>query len=950
MQVLDPMLAAFVPEDRRRAILGGGDLGPTQTGTALFADVSGFSALTTRLAESQGDDRGVEAMATHLADVFTVLVDACRAFGGAVVSFAGDAITCWFDDDDGRRAVNAAAAMHERMANVPRLTISTDDSTRVGLKVSAAQGTVTRAAIGDPEIQLIDVIAGDVVDRMSGGEKIAEPGETLVDQQIVANLGVDLQVATWRTSPAGRYAVVGSITPLAPSPLEVEWPASHRPTGPNWLHPAVHEPLAHDPLAFTAQFRRVVVLFVGFDGPDLDADPRLTSELDRFVRDAQHCVDRLGGAVLGLTLGDKGSHLHAAFGALRRHEDDLSRALTAADELVELAGGLISGVRIGLTAGPCYVGPFGAPDRQTYGLLGLEVNKAARLMAIAPPSTVVVPADIASLQPSFAFEPAGSAELKGFTEPVDICTLAGSAPTRPIDDADESAGVARPAEQREVMGWLADAERGRSLLGVISGPPGIGKSHLATWLRRRASERGVAVLVDGAEALGQVQPYQAVRHLTETVIGTIDAPEDTVAARCAQALAAIGPDAPAKAALLNDILGTDLPETAATEPLDGRARVDNTVELVSRLVHRWRTEQPLLVLLEDAHWFDSATWEVVHELVHLPHTLVVLTSRTPDPVAADARPFDRSRVRQLALSPLGDAETLRLAAMCLGVTELPRTVATLVSDRSEGNPFFVEELARSLRDRGQIDVVDGTCTVSADGPSIDGGTIPDTIEGVVLSRLDQLPPELRLVTRVASAIGRSFATDVLVGVHPGDPSGGLDDRLTALAALDVIEPDPDAPPGTYRFRHAITREVAHDSMTFNQRRSLHHAIGEWYEREHDGHHSSVAATLAYHWRHSDDRRRAVRYLTLAGQQALAANANREALDHLLAAERIARETEAGRWDVAPIEVPPIERARHGQAIGEAYYRLGNLGEASRRLVDAAAAIGRPIPTGTPGRV
>ena len=226
---------------------------------------------------------------------------------------------------------------------------------------------------------------------------------------------------------------------------------------------------------------------------------------------------------------------------------------------------------------------------------------------------------------------------------------------------------------------------------------------------------------------------------------------------------------------------------------------------------------------------------------------------------------DFQRVR---LDPLPPGDTITLISQRLGVRHLPDAVAHLIRERAEGNPFFSEELAYALRDAGLITIADGECRIAA-GVDLAKQGIPDTVTGVITSRLDHLTPSQQLTLKVASAIGRLFAFRILRDVEPlKSEQERLPSDLGMLEHLALIltgTPEPDL---AFIFKHIITQEVAYNLMLFAQRRDLHREIAEWYERSYPGNLSPYYALLAFHWGQAEIPDKTMNYSGLAGEQAL----------------------------------------------------------------------------------
>ncbi|OUC09398.1 hypothetical protein RY27_03085, partial [Litorilinea aerophila] len=403
---------AYLPADRRRVLARGETIPARAVGAVLFVDISGFTPLTNALVAHFGPQRGAEETTRHLNTVYNELIGQIHRHGGSIIGFSGDGMTCWFpapQEKPGKaptealavavnQALAEAARLQEAMAAFARLTVAEGVTVHLAVKAVISAGQVLRQVVGDPALQLLDVVAGSPVDRVGVGERLARSGEVLLDAQILPLVGDGLQVVDWRhgQDKDAPFAVVrpdaipaGIVAPLndtTPDPLPL--PQSRlRP----WLLPEVYARLQAGQERFLAELRPAVALFVRFGGLDFDQDEAAGAKLDAYVRWVQQVLARYEGALIQLTTGDKGSYLYAAFGAPRAHDDDPRRALAAALALIQPPPQLLfrPTVQIGLARGTMRVGPYGSDRRPAYGVRGPAAKLAARLMLPAPPGPIL---------------------------------------------------------------------------------------------------------------------------------------------------------------------------------------------------------------------------------------------------------------------------------------------------------------------------------------------------------------------------------------------------------------------------------------------------------------------------------------------------------------------------------------------------------------------------------
>ncbi len=692
-----------------------------------------------------------------------------------------------------------------------------------------------------------------------------------------------------------------------------------------------------------------------FGGIDYDGDAAAGQKLDDYVRWVQGVLTRYEGFLLQLTIGDKGSYLYAAFGAPLAHEDDAARAMAAAQSLRALPRGLkfITAVQIGVSQGRMRAGPCGSSLQRTYAVMGDEVNVAARLMQVAAPGQVIVTKRVADrAAPRFLFRSLGEVRVKGKQEPIPVFELA-ERQAGPLEAVHHEHGSAPPplvigrADERTILTaqfWkLLSAQT--SGLVIVSGEAGIGKTRLIEDLRAEARILNVTTLNGASDAMERSTPYHAWRTVFSHCLG-LDALPDDGEARRKHVLAALesDPEALRVAPLLNAVLSLDLPDNELTAQMTGQVRADNTHALLTRLLQRLAAAGPLLLLLEDAHWLDSASWALTLAVSRGVQPLLMVISTRPlgDPLPADYRQLldNNPNLAQIKLDSMPAGEISHLVCHRLGVSALPEQVDHLILQKAEGNPFFSEELAFALRDTGLITITDGECRIA---PNVDfkALTFPDTVQGVITSRIDRLTPSQQLTLKAASVVGRVFAYRILRDIHPiiSDRSQ-LQEYLDTLQHLDLTVLETPEPDLAYLFKHALTQEVAYNLMLFAQRRELHRAVAEWYERAFAEDLAPHYPLLAYHWNQAEDAPQAIEYMEKAGEQAMRSGASLEAISLFNRALELA-EAQPDRYDL-------IRRAYWERQIGEAYLGIGNVPEAYRYFALAMKHLSRPLPASKAG--
>ena len=297
-------------------------------GAALFADVCGSTALTEALAKSLGHVRGAEEVARHLNALYEVVIEQVHLYGGSVIGFSGDGMTCWFDGDNGRHAVSCSLSMQKSVAQFTQIPLPSGGDLSLAIKVAVTCGPARRFLVGNPQAQLFDLVTGATLYRLTRAERYSQPGETVVGEEIARELGLDLQIAEWRADEETkqRFAVVsdlqdpaGTVVRCGSSTSDLNDDQKYA-----WVLPPLRQRLQTGQGPFLVELRPAVALFLQFGklsrgsvgpGLDYDNDDAAGGKLDSFVRWVQTVLAGYGGHLIQLTPGYGVTYLYAAFGA-----------------------------------------------------------------------------------------------------------------------------------------------------------------------------------------------------------------------------------------------------------------------------------------------------------------------------------------------------------------------------------------------------------------------------------------------------------------------------------------------------------------------------------------------------------------------------------------------------------------------------------------------------------
>ncbi len=953
---LVPSYGSYLPLDRRRELAGLGQVPMLSQGAALFADISGFTVLTEELGRTLGPRRGAEEITTLLNRVFGSITAAIDRQGGSVISFGGDSVIVWFPDDDGWRATTVGVELVRILQDFRENEQGPARS--LDIKVAIASGTARRMRVGRASHSYMDVLAGEANESLVAESSLLQAGEVAVSPLVAAAL--DGRVEVRQVTEEGRTRhLVEEIIELPSPPPSVESPDDV--AAEEWLHPLVREHLAQGLGGMMGQLRDVVTMFVGFEGEE-HTDLESGESFDVFVSRAQDVVASFEGMVLQALVDEKGSHLYAVFGASIAHEDEATRAVVAAQALTG-NGEKASRVRIGIAGGAVYVGAYGGDQRMTFGVIGPSVNVAARLMQEAPPGSIYVTEDIARQRgQQIEFDEIGHTGLKGIALPVSVfCTrpatprTAEARPTRAT-----SRMIGRDAERGLLAAGLARLQSGESGVFIVEGAAGIGKTRLIADFVERARLMGTRVVTTAGDEIEQATAFFAWRSVLRQLFGGSGDAEATLIE-----FMSADPWRAERIGLLDSIISTQVEDTYLTAGMEPGLRMENTYQLLTAIVAEAPRSGSLVMVLDDGHWMDSSSWAMAERAARdIPSLMVVVGTRPFSEAAGNPPPDEYQRLigdtstTHIVLQELEPADALELVEFSLGVASLPGPVSELIVEQAGGHPYFSEEIGFALRDAGLLIVENGESRLAPEVHDLSEIDFPQSVQEVIRGRFDRLTVAEQTILKVASVIGREFDAETLAEVYPiAISSAQVADNLQALVPLDLIQPVAGTEK-VYRFRHAITRDIAYGLLLYSQRHQLHAAVARWMEATHGDDLDSVLAPLAYHCRNSlspestpEEVDRALGYLGRAGRKSLRSFAHREAIGFLNDALAIAS-GEAETGDLAGVRpgtpVPERVCARWEQDLAEAHLGMGRVDQSALHFERALQLHGHPMGKGRLG--
>ena len=871
-----------------------GDTFRVEPGTVVFVDISGFTKLSEGLAKH--GTVGAEELTATIGTCFVALLDLAVAYGGRLLKFGGDALLLYFAGDAHEaRGCRAAVEMRRALRTVGRLTVL---GQKVSLRMSVGvhSGEFHFFLVGGSHRELI--VTGPAASTVVTMEGTADAGQIVVSPATAAAL---------RPGVLGEAKGPGHLLRRAPEVPDDSF-VPFEPVDPR------ADILAGIPVALREvvrarhqepEHRRVTVAFIHFDGTDHLVDSAGPAEaaarLDELVRTVQEAADRNQVTFLATDVDHDGGKIILTAGAPSTLGDDEHRMLVTLRDVME--AGVRLPVRIGVNRGSVFVGEIGPPYRRTFTVMGDAVNLAARLMAKATPGQLVAAPDVLNRsRTSFATEELEPFLVKGKARPVRAFLVGEAVGEQEVGPVERLPFVGHADALASLGRWADEAAAGSGRMVEIVGEPGVGKTRLVEEVRDRL--RGRPQLAVSCQVYDVSTPYLVVRRLLRELLGLAPRGSDQVLAE--QFLATVTAHAPAVlpwAPLVAQAIDLTVPDTNEVRELDEEYRRPRLARAVLDLLAGVLPPRGLLCI-DDAHFMDEASADLMAHLAEAAPVSSWLTVVSRRPVDTGfVAPEDI--VPRLDLGPLPDVDAHALArVVSSGGTLTPRQLDTVVS-RSGGNPLFLRELVAAALGGGDVD------------------TLPDTVDGVVATRIDGLSTDDRFLLRRLAVLGQSFpldlARDVLEDLpHASDPAWR---RLDEFLVRDGT--------ATVGFRNVLVRDSAYDGLSFKQRRRLHNRAGDTIRKSTWDAGDTQPEILSFHFLHGQRWDEAWQYSLMAAERAKAVYANFEAAEFyeraLVAGRRIGDRTTEEL--TRAYEELADSRSRTGS-----YARAATAYRAARRLV------------------
>ena len=937
-------------------------------GALLLADISGFTAMSERLSTlgREGAEQITEIVNRHFGAMLKIILD----HGGDLLEFSGDGLLVFFRDSElpgSARALYTGWKMQQAMSAFKQVPTGLGDFS-LQMKIGLSAGSIYMARLGTATDRQF-VVTGPVVNATARAQSLALAGQILLTPPVRTVL--DQPPSPFRFSPGpeehfllDNLITVPDATPFGAERLSLPYESADTPLQalrrslialdrltpylPAGLLPRLLPDPAHQQVS--GEHRLTGVLFANFVGaselierlgPDRAAEIAL--QFNPYFVNLQSLIARYGGVINKIDLCERGDVLMALFGTPLAHEDDAERTVRAALDLQAVEKDLHPleiAPRIGVSTGVVYAGHVGSSKRREYTVMGPVVNLAARLMSAAADGELLLSNAIRrKVSPFFEIADRGEIAIKGKAEPVPVYSIVGRRaqpePIRGIRGL-HSPLIGRDAERQSLRILAQNAQSGRGSILSIIGEAGLGKSCLINELRSEVATAGWLCLESHCLSYRQNVSYSAFTEIVHGALGIVASDGEIEAWTKLRRrvdellLSEIAEDVlPYLAHFLNLPLSDIQAERVAY--LEGAALQRQVIRAVAVLLEQLARQQPLLLIFDDLHLADSASLSLLERMLVSAERVPMLISLLYRPEQtqgiwtlrqAAARNYPQ-HYTEIVLQPLDvrSGQDHQLVCNLLGLESLPPALAQRIG-WAEGNPFYIEEIIRTLIDGGTIVRADQRWQLAGE---IEWEAVPDTLQGVIMARIDRLMGEARRTLQLASVVGRTFSYLTLNSLaHAAGLAAQLDISLAALQRAELIREQKRIPELEYGFAQAMLHDVAYESLSIRDRRVYHRLVGRQIEESHsEDEREEVYEVLAHHYSLSDDRAAALSYLIKAGDKTRSAYANKEAIHFYRQAEAMAEQFGT-----------PRDKAATAEGLGKVMYHTGEYDEALAQFTHA----------------
>jgi len=875
-------------------------------GAVLYFDMVGFTTLTEEFIEkSHSADLGAEKLREVLTEYYNEMLTAVRKYGGFTYQFAGDSVLIGMvretDEDSRMCAARAAICALEARENVKKLNSrkTNPDDIQIEIKISISIGDYYQIVLGTPDQLINSTLIGDPVDEAVAGESVAGSGDVIVTNSIWEKLprekngtGIDSNTDLHTEKYYKLISLDLNNCPVFEGSTYETGQLDERTLKicSRFVPEILYHKIVESHGDYIGDFRDVTSLFIGFAQEAARDVKERVGIANRFFEFLHQTSVAYGGNLVQTDFTDKGNVFLILFGApqgLENKEIMAARfALKVQSEKANFRE--IYDIRIGIASGRSYCGGLGSVFRKGYTVVSRSVNLAARLMTYNLENrggmTIFMDSTTHNcLTSDFETKFVESENLKGIKDTVSFYRLLReNTSNRNLLESWAQPLVGRQKDLENLSHCLEKVVDSGSLkLASVTGEAGIGKSRLMGAFLQSIEKNNYEIYTSTCYPYERFSPFYLWKNVIAEILKIHEMNSEPLKIEQIESVLNSLDNVDIQwARTLGRFIGINTEENVLTKNLEINQKKERVFQIIANLVQTKSKVQPVILVFEDVHWIDDASYElfeyILQNLVNYP-VMVLLGYRSWDGLSKLSAKFDLENMHTLiGLTDLDEPDAIKLIRQKLNLASENTDLEKLVFSNSRGNPFFIESIVHNLIENDILKNGPGGNILTAE--NIRDIIIPRELNDVILARIDRLSEKEQLILKTASVIGRVFYFNLLQRLFQNLGKSILTSHLDTLERLDLT-PRESENPLSYAFKHIVIRDIAYNSMLTSTRRNIHLQLANILEEENTAKPEKIAGTLSYHFKEGENFSKACYYSQMAARWAAEQFSNLDAIHY-----------------------------------------------------------------------
>jgi len=856
-------------------------------GAILYFDLVGFTAQTAKF--SSRGEAGIEELQNILSEIYNNVLKVIYKYNGLAYQFAGDSVLIGVNKSDGETDADVVARAISCIGEIYALFRAKEKIQNFTFKLACSYGSYSEMLLGNNQTNYMLSVKGDPVVSVGALMNHSSPDFSVSDEKFFSLLPDGIRNSSNKLD--------ANVFRLGIAEAEIENVAFEVSQEINrydeailkkcnyFVLPAIYNKLVTGYHNALGEFRDVVSVFVRFEGDVFENGDAgdIARHYNKFYETIKKKCESFGGNLFQVDLSDKGNVFLIVFGApIALGQKEVMATRFALSVIEESAGeGFPEKVQIGMTVGLNYCGDVGASFRKDYTVIGESVNLASRLMVTAKPGEIIIDEVMqARIAKSFEISFKANMKFKGIEQMVPAYFLGKEISENTMQPDYEEGFIGRDSEMASLRESIAESLQKRGQTVIIEGEPGIGKSRLLKAFLENVRKNGFVIYSGASFSHEQYTPYFIWKNILSHFFNTGGTDGNNtvefILNNISMKIREAGDIDVRWAPVIASLLGFAVEEEEMTKDMDARQKRDRIFEILFGLFKKEALGKPVALCLEDVHWIDDISLGLMEFFVKSAGDFPLL-------IIAATRPDERIHkleklplVKTINLNEMGEKDSRLFIQSKLPLEEKNEGVENLIISRSNGNPFFMENIIQSFQEHGYVErQKNGKFKITK---SPENMKIPNSIQDIVHQRIDSLHEFEQILIKTASVIGRVFLFELIGKVLPEVMRANVKSHLDNLHNMDLT-PVESISPLTYIFKHVVIRDVAYNALLRSTRQEIHGKIGELIEEKHSDRLSEVYNILAYHYEHSGNYTKAIRFALGAADAAKSIYANKDAVHY-----------------------------------------------------------------------